>query len=82
MVTPINEPIQVLVHFKHARLIPLRFLWKNRSYHVDNITTQYHTHDGAIRHLHFAVQSNGNLYQLSYNLSHHSWTLTSIHTPN
>lgn len=78
--TLINDPIEVLVHFHHGQLKPLRFLWRHHSYHINSITTQYHTRDGGLNYLHFAVVSIGNLYELVYNLNHHTWKLTQTST--
>lgn len=80
MDTQINDEVEVLAHFKHSRLIPLRFLWKNHSYRIQSITTEYRTRDGGNYFTHYAAVSNDNLYELVYNPQNHHWQLTQVQT--
>lgn len=80
MSTIINEPIQTLVHFNGRSLKPVKFKWKNTSVLIEHITTSYQTKNGGVEYLHFAAESQTNLYELVYNLKTHEWSLATITT--
>lgn len=80
MSSVINDPIQTLVHFKSGKLIPLKFLWKNRSYKIDSLTTVYSSRDGGVDHVHYGALSGGNLYELVYTPHDYSWVISQSET--
>lgn len=80
MITKVNDHIEALVHFKNGNLKPFRFLWKGHPYPINRITTTYSSKNGGVTYLIFSVESAGNLYELIYNSSDHTWNLRQVST--
>jgi len=78
VITEINESIECLVHFKNAKIRPLRFLWRNRSFRVEEVTTEYKIKDGGRVFLTFAVKALGGIYELDCELESLIWRLRRI----
>ena len=76
MYTEVNEAIEVLVHFSQGQFKPFRFLWNKRVFNIQRITTSYKSKDGGVLKYFFAVESQHNLYEISYTTANQSWLIT------
>jgi hypothetical protein len=79
MFTIIEEPISVGVVFSSGKINPKFFMWKGKRYPVERITFLWNSKEGSAQIFHFAVTSNGSVYELSYNLDTSCWRLDKIH---
>ena len=80
MVTEIDEPVQVVAHFRARRFSPIRFVWRGRNYEVKRVTARWIVRDGGNRRYHFAVQADGagDLHELYLKSESMQWFLGRI----
>lgn len=78
MHTDINEPISAGVIFSSGKITPRFFIWKRRRYEIDKVTYFWRSKVGAMSIIHFAVASNGAIYEISYNSVTSDWCLEKI----
>lgn len=74
----LNERIEVLVNFKHARIFPKSFTWNNKEYLIENITYNWQEHIGQALVNYFSVLSCGQMYQISFNNSTFRWQIDKL----
>lgn len=79
MHTAISEPISVGAVFSSGKVTPRFFIWKQKKYLIERITYFWRSKTGSFSILHFAVTSNGSVYELSYNLETSNWRLEKIY---
>jgi hypothetical protein len=79
MFTIIEEPISVGVVFSSGKITPKFFVWKEKRHPVEKITFLWNSKEGSAQIFHFAVISNGSVYEISYNLVTSNWKLDKIH---
>jgi hypothetical protein len=58
--------------------VPRKFLWKNRTIQVEEITMQAKVKDGGVRKQFYSVLNQGNLYRLGYTLDSQEWELAEV----
>ncbi len=79
MGTRLGEIVKVLAVFGDGRkLRPIRFLWKERSYKVREITYEWDSFKGREKIHHFAVSDGANIYELNYHSESMLWTLEAV----
>jgi hypothetical protein len=74
----LNERIEVLAYFKHAKIFPRSFTWNNRQYQVETITYNWQERLGQALVSYFSVLCAGQLYQISFNNSTFHWQIDKI----
>lgn len=74
----LNERIEVLVFFKHAKITPKSFTWNNKEYLIDKITYNWQERLGQALVNYFSVSSSGQIYQISFNNSTFRWQLDKL----
>jgi hypothetical protein len=74
----LNERIDVLALFKHARIFPKSFNWHDTEYVIDTITYNWQERSGQALINYFSVISAGQLYQISFNNSTFRWQIDKI----
>jgi len=76
----LNERIEVLAYFKHAKIFPKSFLWHNKEYLVETITYNWQERIGQVLINYFSILCAGQLYQISFNNSTFRWQIDKIIT--
>ena len=74
----LNERIEVLVNFKHARIFPKSFIWHEKEYLIESITYNWQERLGQALINYFSVSCNGQLYQLSFNNFTFHWQIDKV----
>lgn len=74
----LNERIDVLAYFKHAKIFPRIFTWNNKEYHVEAITYNWQEHLGQALINYFSVNCAGQMYQISFNNTTFRWQIDKI----
>jgi hypothetical protein len=74
----LNERIEVLAYFKHAKIFPRSFTWNNRQYQVETITYNWQERLGQALVNYFSVLCAGQLYQISFNNFTFHWQIDKI----
>jgi hypothetical protein len=74
----LNETIDVLAWFKHAKIYPRMFVWHGKSYKIRKITYNWQERCGQEIISYFSVQSGPDLYQISFNNATYSWRINKI----
>lgn len=78
MYTCVNDPISVGVVFSTGKITPRFFIWKGRKYQIEKITYFWRSKVGSMPIIHFAVSSDGSIYEISYNSATSDWFLEKI----
>ena len=74
----LNEPIEVLALFKRGKIFPRGFLWKNKKYVVKEITYNWQERLGSEIINYFSVNTDANLYQISFHNITNGWKIDKI----
>ncbi|MDD5197107.1 MAG: hypothetical protein PHV92_05770 [Candidatus Omnitrophica bacterium] len=74
----LDERIDVLAHFKHAKIFPKSFTWKDKEYTIETITYNWQERLGQALVNYFSVVSSGQIYQISFNNSTFRWQIDKI----
>ncbi len=74
----LNERIEVLAYFRHAKIFPRSFTWNNKEYPIETITYNWQERLGSALVNYFSVLSAGQLYQISFNNSSFRWQIDKI----
>lgn len=79
--TYIGERISVVAYFTPSyKLKPVRFIWGNRQFNIQEITYHWITKDGmSIRH-HFSVTDGKTLYEIVFDIHSLVWLLEKVDT--
>lgn len=72
----INETVQVIAYFDKKQMRPLRFLWRDRAYHIARVNSTWHDIVGRDReyHFHVATKESGS-FELIYNTGGMWWKI-------
>ena len=72
----INEIVKVIVYFDEKNIRPLRFRWRDRTYHVRILNSAWHNVVGRDREYHFHVTTReSGSFELIYNTGGQSWLI-------
>ena len=74
----LNERIEVLAFFKHAKIFPRSFTWNNKEYPIDKITYNWQERIGSSLINYFSVNCLGQLYQISFNNITFRWQIDKL----
>ncbi|MFH1191235.1 MAG: hypothetical protein V1670_03455 [Candidatus Omnitrophota bacterium] len=74
----LNERIEVLAYFKHAKIFPKSFTWKNKEYPIQTITYNWQERLGQALVNYFSVLCADQMYQISFNNSTFRWQIDKI----
>jgi len=74
----LNERIDVLAWFRHAKIYPRMFLWKDKIYKIKKITYNWQERHGQEIISYFSVNTASGLYQISFNNTNYSWKVDKI----
>ena len=74
----LNEKIEVLARFNNGKARPESFIWKNREYKIKKITYAWQERIGAEIISYFSVDTDPNLYQISFNNTSFRWQIDKI----
>ena len=75
----IFEPIEVITHFNHGKLIPLKFKWNDRVYKINKVNGYWISDEGINRYYHFSVSINGpDFFELTFDMRGMTWELSRI----
>ena len=74
----LNERIEVLAYFKHARIFPKSFTWNNKEYPIEAITYNWQERLGQALVSYFSVLCAGQMYQISFNNSTFRWQIDKL----
>lgn len=78
MFTSINESIEVVGIFAHARFTPKKFRWQQRVIPISQITLTSDIKDAGIKKRLYSVLNEKTLYRLEFNRDTEHWTLLEI----
>ncbi|MEK6727055.1 MAG: hypothetical protein AABY28_00060 [Candidatus Omnitrophota bacterium] len=74
----LNEKIEVLARFVNGKVKPEILIWKNREYRIKKITYSWQERQGLEIISYFSVDTDPNLYQISFNNTSFRWQLDKI----
>ena len=74
----LNERIEVLAFFKHAKIFPKSFNWHDKEYQIETITYNWQEHIGQALISYFSVLSAGQMYQISFDNSTFRWQIDKL----
>ncbi|OQB11198.1 MAG: hypothetical protein BWY16_00658 [Candidatus Omnitrophica bacterium ADurb.Bin205] len=74
----LNERIEVLALFKHAKIFPKSFTWNNKEYPIDKITYSWQERIGSSLINYFSVSCANQLYQISFNNITFRWQIDKL----
>ena len=74
----LEERIDVLVFFKHAKIYPKSFTWNNKEYPVEKITYNWQERFGQALVNYFSVLCIGQMYQISFNNTTFRWQIDKL----
>jgi hypothetical protein len=74
----LNERIEVLAYFKHAKIYPRLFFWNNKKYKIKNITYSWQERRGQETINYFSVNTGCDLYQISFSNTNYSWKIDKV----
>jgi len=80
VITRINDPIEVLIHYKKKGPIPLKFTWKEIDYDINSINFIHTSHKGNDTIVHFAVSNGEGAYKIEYNSNKLYWKIIEVYT--
>ncbi len=83
MITEIDEPIKVGVVFGAnciggKKIKPVWFIWKERQYHIKEVTYTWTNREGSTSVHYFSVTDGQNLYEIAYNTEAMVWMLMAV----
>jgi hypothetical protein len=78
MYQTIHEKVAVVGVYNHAAFAPKKFLWKGRTYRVDEITLVSDVKDGGVQRRLYGVVAGGNVYRLAFNRMSETWMLEEV----
>lgn len=84
MYQTIGENIIVIAAYYQTRkprvgkLVPKKFLWRNQTYVIEEITLVNDTKDGGVRKSTFSAIVKGNIYRISFNRETEDWVLEEV----
>jgi hypothetical protein len=74
----LDERIEVLAYFKHAKIYPKSFTWNNKEYRIENITYSWQERIGQALISYFSVFCAGQTYQISFDNFTFRWQIDKI----
>ena len=74
----LNEKIEALARFADGKVKPEIFIWKNREYRIKKITYSWQERQGLEIISYFSVDTDPNLYQISFNNTSFRWQIDKI----
>lgn len=74
----IDEQIEVLALFKSAKILPQMFVWKNKNYEIKKVTYNWQERFGRETVSYFSVNTDTDLYQISFNNTSCVWKIDKI----
>lgn len=77
----IAEPVRVLAAFAGGSCKPLRFVWKGRTYKVEQINGRWIDRQGDLYSLHYSVQCGNETFYLHFAAKEVQWWLDQLIVP-
>ncbi len=78
MTEPVNDPVEMIVSYKHGRSMPLIMNWKNHSYRFTKLGFWHTVHDGhKLLHI-FNVADETMSYRLEFDSRSLNWMLKEV----
>lgn len=74
----LNEKIEVLARFNNGKIKPEIFIWNNKEYKIKKITYSWQERCGLEIINYFSVDTDPNLYQISFNNTSLGWRIDKI----
>jgi len=74
----LDERIEVLAFFKHARIFPQSFTWNRQEYRIEKINYNWQERQGQALVNYFSVSCAGQIYQISFNNSTFRWQIDKL----
>jgi hypothetical protein len=74
----LNERIDVLAYFKHARIFPKSFTWNDKDYPIETVNYNWQERIGQALVNYFSVSCAGQLYQISFNNTTFRWQIDKL----
>lgn len=78
MYQTIGEGIAVLGSYRAGHFKPLRFAWRQRTYHIEEITLVSESRNGGVRGRTYSVLVKGTVYRLFFNRDTEEWRLEEV----
>jgi hypothetical protein len=75
----LDEPIEVVAHFKADKIMPAAFRWQGRVYHITKLNLVHKERDGRDTIYHFSVSDQANFYRLSFFTRDLGWRISEIY---
>ena len=76
----VNEPVQVIAHFDTKKVRPLRFFWRDRTYHVRLVNAAWDAKEGQEQVIYFSVTTKeSSTFELIYNTGGFLWTIGRVY---
>ena len=76
----VDEPIDVLMIFRHGSMRPVKFKWAGKTYNITRVTYEWVSKEGSYPVYHFAVIADGDdVFEIFLNTFTMSWTLAKVH---
>lgn len=79
MMESINEAVEVIVKFAHQKILPVKFRWRGREYHIQRLNLLHSEHQGReLIHV-FSVSDDNHVFTLSFHTASLSWRLNDLY---
>lgn len=78
MYQTIGEEILVAGSYKQHRFHPFKFLWRNKTYKINQITLVSDIKDGGVKKRWYSVLVGQEVYRILFNRETEAWTLEEL----
>jgi len=78
MYEKINEPIEVLVKFSEAKVLPTFFKWRAKTYKIEKLNLVHKKIDGNDKVYYFSVSDDVNFFRLAFSTRNMEWILEEL----
>ncbi len=75
----LNEPIEVLVKFAKAKVLPAFFKWRGKTYKIEKVNLVHHLRHGDDKTYYFSVSDNLNFFRLAFSTKDLSWKIEELY---
>lgn len=78
MLEKFNEKINVIAKFEEAKVTPVYFKWRDKTYKVEKLNLVHKERDGNDKIYYFSVSDNANFFRLAFFTRDLSWKIQEL----
>jgi len=79
MLEKVNEAIEVTVNFSKQKVMPIQFIWRNKTYHVKKLNLVHKERVGDEKIYYFSVSDDINYFRLAFFTHDLSWRIQELY---